>query len=125
MFWSDDMIVNGYFHDDDARYELCREALSRLLGKRGEIVKDKLVNRVYYAACRDFDSGKTIALVTKSKWGHGNSFGDLFKYRIESETENPAPSDCPEEILETLTGTNYGPAVEWRRRCLAQAGGKS
>lgn len=78
------------------------------------IVKDRIVNNVYYAAMKSTDSNEIWALVVLTDTD-GNEFG----YKDMDETVGPAYYDCPIGILKLLSPTDNTYAKKWRKNCYA------
>lgn len=78
------------------------------------IVKDALVEDVYYAAMRSTKTGKVWALVALTDVeNHG------FGYKDMDETVGPCCYDCPTAILKLLSPTDNEYAKTWRAKCYA------
>lgn len=89
----------------------CREEIS----DRYEILKDRLVGSVWYAAIRNKTTGEVKAVVTRTSVRSD----EYCNFGTKSITEDMGPFhyDCPESILRLLTPTTDRYANEWRRRC--------
>jgi hypothetical protein len=99
----------------DAQFTYEREThVSKVL--RSALVK----MRVYYAAVETvFPDGKrdVWAAVCLVKYNPRDREGFIFGYKDMSEEAGPCEAECPEEILNILTPTDSGNAIEWRERC--------
>ena len=78
------------------------------------ILKDSIVDNVYYAAMKSTDSNEIWALVVLTDTG-GSEFG----YKDMDETMGPGYYDCPVGILKLLSPTDNAYAKEWRKNCYA------
>ena len=74
------------------------------------ILKDSMVDNVYYAAMKSTDSNEVWALVVLTATD-GREFG----YKDMDETMGPGYYDCPIGILKLLSPTDNAYAKEWRK----------
>lgn len=95
----------------------------RQFGKYPEwatILKDALVDGVYYAAMKSAKENKVWALVVLTDVTDGE-----FAYKDMDETMEPFYYDCPNSILRLLTPTENERANNWRRKCYANTSKRS
>jgi len=78
------------------------------------IVKDALVDDVYYAAMRSTKTNKVWALIVMTDVADGE-----FGYKDMDETMGPFYYDCPNTILKLLSPTDNEYAKTWREKCYA------
>ena len=84
-----------------------------------EVLKSRMVGRVYYAAAKITDSQKeteevfAVVSLTSTKTDDGFNFG----YKSMTEDMGPGYYDCPESILNLLSPTDDEYALEWREKC--------
>lgn len=78
------------------------------------IVKDALVDDVYYAAMRSTKTNEVWALIAITDVADGE-----FGYKDMDETEEPFYYDCPNSILKLLSPTDSENAKAWRTKCYA------
>lgn len=76
------------------------------------IVKDALIDTVYYAAMKSTKTGEVWALVALTDIYKGQFF-----YKDMSEDMEPFYYECPDEILDLLSPTEYEGALRWREKC--------
>lgn len=76
------------------------------------IVKDALVDTVYYAAMKDSKTQEVWALIVLTYIDDGE-----FGYKNMDESMLPYYFDCPIEILELLSPTKNEYANRWRQCC--------
>ena len=81
------------------------------------VVKDALVDDVYYAAMKDGKTQEIWALIVLTDIYNGE-----FGYKDMSEEMYPYYFDCPVEILNLLSHTDSENAIEWRKHCYARHG---
>lgn len=95
------------------RLEECRKTF----GKEptwATIIKDALVDDVYYAAMKLTKTGEVWALIALTDIADGE-----FGYKDMDETMHPYYYDCPNSILNLLSSTNNELANTWRKLCRA------
>ena len=82
--------------------------------KWATIVKDAMIDNVYYAAMQSTKTGRIWALIVNT---HVND-KDFF-YNAMNETNCPYPyfCFCPKFVLKRLSPTDNKRAHEWRKRC--------
>ena len=111
-----------YTYGSTSRIEECRKHFGGL-PSWATIVKDALVDNVYYAAMKDSKTQEIWALIVLTDIDNGE-----FGYKDMSEDMYPYYFDCPIEILRLLSPTDCENAIEWRKHCYAlhgmQYGGK-
>lgn len=78
------------------------------------IVKDALVDDIYYAAMRSTKTNKVWALIVITDVADGE-----FGYKDMDETMGPFYYDCPNTILKLLSPTDNEYAKTWREKCYA------
>lgn len=98
------------------RKELCRREYGNS-PSWATIVKDELIDTVYFAAMKDTDTGEVWGLVVLTDFD-----GSLFGYKGISEESYPYYFNCPLNILELLSPTDNENAIEWRKHCYAYHG---
>jgi len=91
--------------------------------RRCTVLASALVRmKVYYAAVeRVAADGDTIvfAVVCLVNYNPRASDGYTFGFKDMDETVGPYEADCPKDILDLLTPTDYPHAIDWRERCRA------
>ena len=78
------------------------------------ILDSSTIKNVFYAACREDQTGEVFALVylIHRQRGYYN-----FGVKALDETVGPADHECPARILDLLTPTESKWANEWREQC--------
>ena len=89
----------------------CRKEFSRS-PDWATIVKDAMVEKVYYAAMKSSITGEVWALVVLTDIYKGQFF-----YKDMSEDMEPYYYKCPDKILDLLSPTENEYALRWRERC--------
>ena len=98
------------------RLELCRKEFGRQ-PSWATIIKDALIDGVYYAAMKSTKTGAIWGLVVLTDISNGE-----FGYKDMDETMMPYYFDCPKAIIDLLSPTTNELAIKWRQRCLEKAG---
>lgn len=114
MGWTE-TLVNGYTKRDTKA--LVRKEVS----DNYELVKDSMVGNVYYGAYRNKENGIISAIVVKTKWRTGNTWGNYFATKFVPEECGPVDANCPDSILKILSPTEHEYALGWREKCRENA----
>lgn len=79
------------------------------------IIDSSTVKNVFYAACREDQTGQIFALVYLIQ----RTPRDYYNFGVKAmdETVGPCYYDCPARILDLLTPTDSEYAKEWRAKC--------
>lgn len=102
----------SFIYGTTDRLELCRNQFGSQ-PSWATIIKDAIVDDVYYAAMKDTETGTIWGLVVLTDIYNGE-----FGYKDMSEDMLPYYFDCPKEIIKLLSPTNNEYANQWRQRCL-------
>lgn len=79
------------------------------------ILDSSTKGNVFYAACKDEQTGEVFALVYLIQRNPRDYFN--FSVKAMDETVGPCYYDCPARILDLLTETQSDYAKEWRDKC--------
>ena len=79
------------------------------------ILDSTTIKNVFYAACKDEQTGEVFALVYLIQ----RTPRDYYNFGVKAmdETVGPCYYDCPAHILDMLTPTKSEWANEWREKC--------
>jgi hypothetical protein len=101
----------------DRRTELDKQLTCEGEHKKFRVLKSAMVGPTYYAAVEIISDNtrKVTAVVVLTEVDH-DEIG-CCGYKILDENMGPDEAQCPADILDLLTPTDNGYALDWRRRC--------
>ncbi len=91
-----------------------------------KVLRSALVGmRVYYAAVEQIrittGEREVWAAICLVRYNPRDREGYIFGYKDMEESMGPCECECPEAILDLLTPTDRGYALQWRARCIEAA----